>query len=51
MFISFDVLYSTLYLFSFSEDELNIDDKKKELKKENNNIGVKNEERERREPV
>jgi len=41
-----------LYLLSFSIEELNIDGKKQELKKEeNNNTGETNERRERREPV
>jgi len=41
-----------LYLPSFSREELNIDGKKQELKKEeNNNTGKTNEKRERREPV
>jgi len=39
-----------LYLLSFSEEELNIDGKKQELKKEeNNNTKVTNAEREREE--
>ena len=48
MFIIFHVLYYALYLLSFSEKELNIDGKKHELKKEeNNNIGATNVEREK----
>ena len=44
------LLYFTLYLLSFSEEELNIDGKKQELKKEeNNNTKVTNAEREREE--
>ena len=37
MFIALHVLYSALYILSFSENELNIDGKKHELKKEESN--------------
>ena len=48
MFIVFHVLHSALYLLLFSENELSIDGKKHELKKEGcNNIGETNEKRER----
>ena len=49
MFIVFHVLHSALYLFLFSENEISIDGKKHELKKEKrNNIGATNAKRERR---
>lgn len=49
MFIVFHVLHSALYFLLFSENELSIDGKKKELKKEVeiNKNGVKNAKRER----
>ena len=50
MFIVFHFLQFTLYLLLFSENELSIDGKKQELKKEGiNNIGVTNVKREREE--
>ncbi len=48
MFIIFHFLYFALYILSFSEEELDIDGKKKEFKKdENNNTVATNAERER----
>lgn len=50
MFIIFHVLYSSLYLLSFSEEKFSIDGKKQELEKEeNNNTRATNAEREREE--
>ena len=50
MFIVFYVLHSALCLLLFSENELGIDGKKHELKKEgSNNIGATNAKREREE--
>ena len=42
MFIDFHVLYFALYLFVFAENELSIDGKKQELKKEENNNTERN---------
>ena len=52
MFIVFHVLHSAFYLLFLSENELSIDGKKHELKKEGrNNIGATNAKRERGELV